>query len=291
MTDDAEASEEEPEERAFSVYESVRVPPESRSLRRLPALTLAALRLVARAGRRELIVSAALQIVAGVGLGAQLFAARRVLSQVIAQQGTGGDVGEVIPSLLVFVAITALLGLASAVQNELALVVTELVAREANAEILDVAGAVDLTAYDTPTFHDRLERARMNAQTRPLMAVNGLFGLLSAVIGSAAVALVLFSLHPLTVPLTLLALVPMWRATARNGRASYDSAVRLTPIDRERNYLANVLSNREMAKEVRSFALNGFLRTRYDVLYARRIEEVWRLQVVLDRSRWQAGHR
>jgi ATP-binding cassette subfamily B protein len=75
----------------------------------------------------------------------------------------------------------------------------------------------------------------------------------------------------------VLALVPMWIATARNSRASYDSAVRLTPIDRERTYLANVLSNREMAKEVRSFALNGFLRTRYDRLYAHRILEVWRL--------------
>jgi ATP-binding cassette subfamily B protein len=45
----------------------------------------------------------------------------------------------------------------------------------------------------------------------------------------------------------------------------------MTPRDRERGYLASLLTGRDPAKEVRAFGLAGFLRSRHDRLYDERI--------------------
>ncbi|MEY2460318.1 MAG: ATP-binding cassette, subfamily bacterial [Acidimicrobiaceae bacterium] len=271
-TDDAAV-----DQRSFSLYDNIRTPAEERTLLRLPSLTARAVGLVWRAGKRPFLVSAGLQLLSGVAMAAQLLVARHVLDAVITADRTGAGVGSVTPSLLALVGITTLLGFASAIQTELSALLTELVSREATGRILDVACAVDLEAYETPAFHDRLERARFNANTRPVMAVNGLLGVVSASIATTAIAAALLVLHPLLVPVALVALLPLWMAESRNSRAYYRFAVDLTPIDRERTYLANTLSAKDTAKEIRAFSIAGFLRSRFDDLYAHRIDLVRRL--------------
>jgi ABC-type multidrug transport system fused ATPase/permease subunit len=51
----------------------------------------------------------------------------------------------------------------------------------------------------------------------------------------------------------------------------------MTPRDRERGYLASLLTGRDPAKEVRAFGLAGFLRARHDRLYDERIEQMRRI--------------
>lgn len=257
-----------------SLYDNIRVPSEQRTLRRLPSLVVRAVRLVRGAGRRTFDVAVAIQIVSGVAIAAQLLVARLVLDDVIDAERTGEGLSAVAPSLLLLVGMTSLVALATATQRELSTLLTEVVSRDATGRILDVAASVDLEAYETPAFHDRLERARFNANNRPVMAVNGLLGIANGLITTAGIAVGLFVIHPLLVPVTMLALIPLWLAESRNGRAYYRFAVELTPIDRERIYLANTLSSKALAKEVRAFSTYGFLRGRFDVLYGTRIERL-----------------
>ena len=121
------------------------------------------------------------------------------------------------------------------------------------------------------TYYDRLERARFNANNRPVMAVNGLLGMLNGAVAALGVTVGLLILHPSLVPVTLVGMVPLWVAENRNGRAWYRFAVDMTPVDRERAYLANTLGSKPLAKEVRAFGIASFLRDRFDGLYARRI--------------------
>jgi ATP-binding cassette subfamily B protein len=51
----------------------------------------------------------------------------------------------------------------------------------------------------------------------------------------------------------------------------------MTPRDRERGYLAGLLTGRDPAKEVRAFGLADFLRARHDRLYDERIAEMRRV--------------
>ena len=53
--------------------------------------------------------------------------------------------------------------------------------------------------------------------------------------------------------------------------------VTMTPRDRERSYLASLLTGRDPAKEVRAFGLAGFLRARHDRLYDERMAEMRRI--------------
>ncbi len=255
-----------------SLYDNIRVPDEQRTLRRLPNLMLRALRLVRGAGRRTFDAVVAIQLLSGVAVGAQILVARYVLDEVLAAQDEGAGIGAVAPSLLLLVGITTLVALATAAQRELSSLLAEVVSRDATGRILDVAAAVDLEAYETPEFHDRLERARFNANNRPVMAVNGLLGIASGIITTIGIAVGLVVLHPLLVPVTMVALIPLWLAEGRNGRAFYRFAVAMTPIDRERIYLANTLSSKALAKEVRAFSITAFLRGRFDHLYGTRIE-------------------
>ena len=258
--------------RTVSVYDRIRPPADQRTLRRLPSLVGRAVRLVHQAGGRVFWASVAVQLLAGLVVTAQVLAARFVLDRVIEADRAGAGLGSVAPSVLVLVALTAVLGLSGAAGRELSTLLTELVGRDATGRILDVATSVDLEAYEAPAFHDRLERARFNANNRPVMAVNGLLGMLNGAIAAIGVSVGLLVLHPLLVPVALAGLVPLWVAENRNGRAWYRFAVAMTPVDRERTYLANTLAGKPLAKEVRAFGIAPFLRARFDGLFARRID-------------------
>ena len=79
--------------------------------------------------------------------------------------GAGATVSfaELAPVLAALVAITVALDLSQAIQNEQSRVLGELVGRRALDRVLDVATRVDLLAFESPDFYDRLQRARRGA--------------------------------------------------------------------------------------------------------------------------------
>ena len=264
-------------DRSFSVYDHVRTPRSARALRRLPALVRDAMRLVWRAAPREFATLVAFQAVGGVGLAAQLLLGREVISAAIIAERSGGGLGAVIPQLTALIALTAVVGVVTSLQSDRVLLLGELVARQAQGAILDVASAVAYEDFEDPSFHDGLERARYNASARPMLMVNSLLGALNAGLGALGLTVALLAIHPLLVPLAGAALVPVWLATTGNSKAYYDFAVAMTPRDRERTYLHGALSQRDYAAEVRAFQLAPFLRGRHDALYDERVAELRRV--------------
>src|SRR5260370_7727375 len=105
----------------------------------------------------------------------------------------------------------------------------------------------------------------------------GLQGLGRSLAGAIGAAVALLAVAPLLVPVALLALIPGWLASGRRGRAFYHFGVIMTPRDRERSYLASLLTARDPAHEVRAFGLADFLRARHDRLYDERIAEMRRI--------------
>src|SRR5260370_10256980 len=107
--------------------------------------------------------------------------------------------------------------------------------------------------------------------------VFGLEGLGRSMAGASGAAVALLAVAPLLVPVALVALIPGWLASSRRGRAFYAFGIIMTPRDRERSYLAGLLTGRDPAKEVRAFGLAGFLRARHDRLYDERMAEMRRI--------------
>ncbi|HEX2048228.1 MAG TPA: ABC transporter ATP-binding protein [Acidimicrobiales bacterium] len=263
--------------------------PEDRSFRRIPVVALGALRLVHRAAPRQLAMSIALQVVTGAGVTFQLLLGRRVLDAILQADRLDRGMGDLVPALVAFLAVSAALNFAYAAQGELMRLLGELVGRHAQDRIIDVATVVDLEAYENPEFHDRLMRAQMAANFRPFNLTNNFLRMSSALIGIAGMLVALLALQPLLVPFVLLAYLPVWVATVKNSRTAHHFGWHMTPGDRKRQYLSMALTAKTFAQEVRAFDLAAPLRKRYDALFDERIAKVRDLTGVRLRRSLQAS--
>ncbi|MGH8929177.1 MAG: ABC transporter ATP-binding protein [Egibacteraceae bacterium] len=241
-------------------------------LRQLPTIMAQALRLVWDAARGEFLLVTALQAIGGLGLVLPILAGRNLLSAL----DSPGIVA--VPFLLrevaVLLGLSALISFANSVAFARNALLTERVTQHAQGRILDVTCAVELEAFETPSFHNRLQLATMSSSYRPMQLVQGVEALGSALLGIIGVSLALFALQPLLVPLTLLAAVPLWIAGVRRGKLMFGLYSRLTPAERERGYLMYLLTGRFGAKEVRAFGLAGFLRGRWQQRSDERLGEM-----------------
>ena len=241
-------------------------------LKRLPDLLRRALRIVMAAGRREFILSSSLQFVSAATIGAQLIVGRAAL-QALLETDRGGGFATVTPWALLLAGLTAASLFASAVQREQQQILGELVGRHMQGQALAVASKVELTAFEHPEFHNRLQRVQAGLQ-QPLNMVHGVSGLISALVGVAGVSIALIAIEPLLIPLVLTVLPPAWIAASKRSYAFWRFFWRMTPSDRERRYVGDLLGGRDEAKEVRAFGLADFLFARWNRLYDDRLKEL-----------------
>jgi ATP-binding cassette subfamily B protein len=193
--------------------------PEGRvDMRRIPGLARRGVRILWDAGRRDLLVFTVLQAVGGAGIAVQLLLGQRALQALLEASRSGGSVRSVLPWAGAVATVAALLFFASAVQRERQQILGELVSRHVEERVLDVATAVELEAFETPAFHNRLQRIRSNMH-QPLNLVYGLSGLASAAVGVVGVLIALLALQPVLIP--LLVLVPAWLVASRRSEAFY----------------------------------------------------------------------
>lgn len=245
-------------------------PAADRRLRRLPRLVTRAVRLAWRAAPRQLLISTGLQLTAGVGLAAQLLVGRQLLAELL-DAGGQSTFTSVLPELVVLGVVSALVSSANLARSEQQRLLTELVGRYSAVQVLEVACQVELLAFEHPEFSDRLHRAQLNAQMRPVQVANGLLSIAGGFFALAGIAAALVVLQPLFLVLLLGAYIPAWLGSSRAVRLLHDFTVLQTERDRRRGYLFGLLSRRQEAAEIRSFGLAGFLRAQHDALYDERI--------------------
>jgi ATP-binding cassette subfamily B protein len=135
--------------------------------------------MVWRAAPRGFAFLTGVQLFTGVGVALQLLVGRKVLDEVLAS-GDEGRFNDALPSVILLAVVTAVVTFANLARVERQRILGELVGRYATNRVLDISTKVDLLAYESPDFHDRLQRAQVNAMTRPLQMVNGVLGVLGA---------------------------------------------------------------------------------------------------------------
>jgi len=263
----------QPVEQPLTVYDLQSREDAKVDLRRLPNLVRRALNLVTKAGRREFVLSTSLQFVSAATIAVQLIVGQRALQALLDADQTGAGLDTVAPWALSLAALTAVSLFSSAVQREQQQILGELVSRHMLGEALAVAAKVELAAFEHPEFHNRLQRVRSGLQ-QPLNMVYGVSGLVSALVGVVGVSIALIAIEPLLIPLVLTVLLPAWMAASRRSSAFWRFFWRMTPTDRERQYVGELLGGRDEAKEVRAFGLGAFLLERWNRLYDHRLHEL-----------------
>ena len=243
--------------------------PRRRRLRDLPGLTGGAVALVWRAARRELLVTSGLQFVASAGLGGQLLVTRSLLEHILAGHQRG--YGAAVPDIAILAVIIGIVAISNAARSEIQRTLGELVARYATTRVIEISTAVDLLAFEVPAFHDRQQRAVVNATFRPVQMTTGLLGVLGGLLSAVGVGAALLTIQPLFLLIVVVSFVPIWLATVAASKGMYRYAFEQTERDRRRLYLQVVLTNKDQAKEVRAYDAAGFLSRRFADLYDQRI--------------------
>ncbi len=148
---------------------------QERSPRELLTLVAAALRLSRQASPRLASLNLGLQVVSVLLLVAQVVFAKLALEQILTESQAGdGSFGAVIPSLIGLVAATGFAGLAQAAQGHLQRLLGETVQQTMITRILNVTTTVPLEQFESPEFHDDLQRVRVNSVLQPLALSQGL---------------------------------------------------------------------------------------------------------------------
>ncbi|GAA3156593.1 ABC transporter ATP-binding protein [Nonomuraea roseoviolacea] len=241
--------------------------------RRLPSLVRQALAMAWRASPRDTTVTIVLQVLGGVFTAFGLLATTGVLTALFEQGPTPERLRAALPSLALVGAAAAL---RTAVQAGAGWAQARLgpqISRESEQRLYGLTSSVELVAYDDPDFHDSLQRASSRGVDMADSVVWSAIDVVTAAVGIAAVAGVLGVLHPVLLPLLLLAVLPDAWAAVRGARMRYSTMNSLIPARRRKWIIADLLADRSPAAEVRSFTMRGFLLRMYDAV-ARAEQEV-----------------
>ncbi|GAB7036105.1 ABC transporter ATP-binding protein [Streptomyces sp. NPDC021749] len=229
---------------------------------RLPRTLAAAVRLGWAADRSAMLWLGLCQLVVAASAAVALAALPDAMNHLF----SGGDVAERVtaaaPALIVAAVATAMRAGADALAVYAAARLSPEVATEADLQILAATPQVELEAYDRPGFTDRLQAAGKGAE-----ATEDLIGdaqaLVSALAQLIAAASVLTVLHPMLLPLLILAVVPKGAAAVTTARIQHRADFQNISDNHLRYLLRYYSTDRRTAVEVRAATMASFLQSWY----------------------------
>ncbi|MEU8818081.1 ATP-binding cassette domain-containing protein [Actinoplanes sp. NPDC048796] len=228
-------------------------------LKRLPRLLREASLLAWRADSRTTMALAVLQIAGGVASAVGLISVVGVFDGLLQDVPTPDRVRAAVPSLLLVVGAAAARGALTSAAAAANGRLSPKVYQAAEMRLLTLTTQVDLATFDDADWRDAMERARDRGISAAQQLVDRVIELATNVIGLVAAAGVLAVLHPVLLPLLVLAVVPIGWAAVRSARLGYRRVLRLIAVWRRQRMLAELLAAREPAPELRAFTLRSFL--------------------------------
>lgn len=148
--------------------------------------------------------------------------------------------------------------------------------REVSLRVMKHASTLDLASFEDPVFYDKLERARVQANDRigMLNQLGQLFQQLVTLI-SLSIGVMVFS--PSLFALLVVAVVPAFLGESHFAFLSYSLAYSLTPLRRELDYLRDLGTKKEAAKELKIFGLGDYFRKRFNSINTETIDRAQKL--------------
>ncbi|WP_406200064.1 ABC transporter ATP-binding protein/permease [Kitasatospora sp. NBC_01560] len=237
-------------------------------LRRLPHLCAIVIRLAWQADRRAVKVLAALLVLGGILTATTLYATRGALGPLF----TSGALDERLRNAAPALALIAVVGITRSVAAAGTTAVTARIGPRvdglAEVQYLDAATRVPLASYDDPQWCNHSEAANRASKDTRLM-VDSIAATATGLLGLLAAVGILAALHPLLVPLLLLAVLPRGAAAIRAARAEH-LAERHTLADRRlRHTLMYHTAGRPTALDVRASTMRPWLLREFSTLVDR----------------------
>ena len=231
----------------------------STTLRRLPRLLRDAWLLAWRASRGTTAAVVGFQVAGGVASAVGMISVVGIFDGLLRDGPTPERVRAAVPSLVLLVVAAAVRGLLTSAAAAANGRLSPLVFQAAEMQLLELTTRVELSTFDDPGWRDAMERARDRGISAAEQLVDRAIELVTNVIGLAAAASVLAVLHPVLLPLLVVAVLPIGWASVRSARLNYRRLLRLIAVWRRRRMLSELLAARESAPELRAFTVREFV--------------------------------
>lgn len=134
--------------------------------------------------------------------------------------------------------------------------------RHISIRVMEHATRLDLASLEDPSFHDTLERARVQTTDR-LSMLNAIGRMIQQFVTLVTMATGVFLFSPVLLVVLVAAVVPAFLGESHFAFLGYSLAHQQTPRRRELDYLRVLGASRESAKEVKIFGLGPWLIRRY----------------------------
>jgi ATP-binding cassette subfamily B protein len=137
--------------------------------------------------------------------------------------------------------------------------------RHISVRIMYHASRLDLASYEDPLFHDKLERARVQATDR-LGMVQQLGRLVQQAITTVSLAASILFFSPWLLVVLIACVIPAFLGESHFAFLGYAQAFRQTPVKRQIDYLRFLGASKDSAKELKLFGLSKYLTDRFQKL-------------------------
>ncbi|MBQ8302359.1 MAG: ABC transporter ATP-binding protein [Clostridia bacterium] len=174
------------------------------------------------------------------------------------------------PLLLLFVAYFVYLllrKLLSRLNTMVTNITGELVVNHIKLKIIGKAREVDLASFDRPEFYEKLENANREAGMRPIQILTATFSVVSASISVLSFAVVLAGLSPFAPLAILVAAIPGATVNYFYRKKSFTYLRRHSKERRQMNYYSQVMTSKDMAKEVKLLGLSDSFIAKYKQVF------------------------
>lgn len=216
--------------------------------------------LVWQATPRLLLLSVAVTLVRSLLPAAQLIINKQVLDFIIVSIGkTNVDWMFLITLVGIRFGLDILYEILNQVNVSVGQIINDRFTIHANYVLLSQAIKLDLAHYESPEFHDALDRAANSGSTYPVRALNIVTTIFGQACTLTSLIVLLIQFNPAIVLLLLLTNIPaFWLGVQFSGRRFW-MLRRQTQSGRLAEYLQRVLTNNEFVKEIRLFNLGEYL--------------------------------
>ena len=209
-----------------------------------------------------LTIQCVLMVVTALVPAAIVYMTKVIIDAVLAAAGQEIDWMAVFQPVAVIFALWIGQALLDAVGNYAQSLFSERIWYAGYRDVMDKAGALDVAFFETPRFYDRLQHA--NTQLYRLSNICfSTMSLLSQVFSVAAMVALLSILHPLAIVVLLATALPRVFMEGRMARRRYELNAELIRNDRLIDYMKRLLTDRDSAKEIRTFRLRDLFVARF----------------------------
>jgi len=226
-------------------------------------IVVAATRLSWRADRRRCLLVFGVCLLAGSAVGLLVMAVRHATQAILGQDSDAVDAHMLLMTLWPLAAVATLRTLAQYVQTTESTYLGTKVQNLCTLITLRASGGTDLKNYDSVEFSHKISRAQAGANQTFALVLN-LTKAFSSLVAVLGVAVALLLIEPVLLVVSSAAVIPAWYLGLKQARQRSDQFNRLGPATRRANYVAQGLSKKEMAAEVRAYGLVDVLVQRWE---------------------------